>query len=466
MKIPFVPSGQNRSGEGLPAFELQNLYPAMEGEELQSFARQGPALVQVPGASTWATLSAAAIRGLFRFPGAGGGGLFAVNGTNLVSVSSGGSPTTLGTISGTDPIIWDMIRDTVLVCADGKVWFTTGGAPTQVTDADLGTIGAICALDGRLIAARDASDTFVWSNVFAPGTIGSLAFATAEGYGDRLVRPVVYQRNLYLLGERSVEIWGSTGDNDAPFVRVGGAVEPYGCAARHSVATLGEALFFVANNVNDDTPFVMMMTPEGQRVSDIGIETLLRSLSTANLAAVRGMAFRIAGASFYSLTMPGLGTWWLHVESGTWLRRRKGTDTAWIGACCTDAYGRLLVGSDAADGRLYALAKTTYSDAGDTLVRLASCYLPAERPTPIATLLIDAATRGAAGATTASVRLSDDDGQTWRPARTVSLDKSGARAGLSFAWGRLRRPGALLQASVSGDFAVALFNALVNEDST
>src|SRR5690606_19281292 len=93
---------------------------------------------------------------------------------------------------------------------------------------------------------REGSDTFVWSDVFDPSDIGSLAFATAEAYGDRLIRPVVYKRSLFLLGERSLEIWAPTNDNDQPFARLGGAIEDIGLAAKHSVAQHGPLIFFVA----------------------------------------------------------------------------------------------------------------------------------------------------------------------------------------------------------------------------
>jgi hypothetical protein len=463
MKIPFVRQGLNRAAEALPGFELQNLYPALEGQDIQGLARQGPALVQVPGALEWTDTGSSVIRGLFRFPGAAGGLFYVVAGTSLLSIAADKTVATIGTITGADPVQFAMIRDTLLICADGKVWHTTGGAPTQVTDPDLGTIGAIAAMDGRLIAAREASDTFVWSDVFAPGTIAALSFATAEGYGDRLVRPVVYQRQLYLIGERTTEIWGPTGSSTAPFARVGGAVEPFGCPAKYSVAQLGPALFFVAVNADDDTPFVVKLEPEGSRVSDQGIEALLRGLSAANLAAVRGMVFRIAGASFYQLDLPGAGTYWLHIESGVWLRRRKGSDSNWLGGCCADAHGKILVGSSIADGKIFELSALTYTDAGATLSRVATCYLPVERPTPISTLVIDAATAGAAGTPTASVALSVDDGATFRAARTVSLDKPGARAPLSFGWGSVRRPGALAKVTIDGAFRATVFNLLVNE---
>lgn len=466
MKIPFFRANMGRASEALPALELQNLYPAMEGPDFQASARQGPALVQPAGAVEWTDRGSAPIRGLFQFDGAGGGLLYSVCGTALEKIAADKSATSIGTVSGTDPIIWDMIRDTVLLSANGKGYYTTGTTLTEITDPDVGTVGAIAAMDGRAIIARDASDTFVYSNVFAPGTVDSLAFATAEAYGDRLVRPMVYQHQLFLLGERSAEIWVPTGDSDNPFARLGGAVEAVGLTCKYSPAMIGPTLLFVANTKEEKTPFVAKMSPGIERVSDIGIEKKLRALSSSDLALVRGFAYRQNGAGFYQLEIPGAGTWCLHLESGTWFRRRKGTDTLWHSNVFADAYQKTLVGSSSADGKIYELDPTAYTDAGDTIRRIATCYLPAERPTPIETLFIDAMTTGATGTPTASVQISQDDGGNWRPARTINLDKAGARQPLSFAWGAIRRPGALMRATFDGAYGLTLYNALVNEAAT
>lgn len=466
MKIPFVTQGDDRSAQALVPFALQNLHPATNTEQLAAFARQGPALVQVAGATEWTDLGSGVIRGLFQYPSIASSLLLAVHGTDLVKIDASKTPTTIGTITGTDPVMWDMIRGKALINANGAVWHTDGSTLTQVVDADLGTITAIAALDHRLIAARDAGDTFVWSDVLDPDTIGSLSFATAEAYGDQLVRPVVYQRNLFLLGARSVEIWGSTGDSDTPFARIANAVEPFGCPAKHSVAQHGPLIFFVAVAAQDNTPGVVMMTPAMRKISTPAIERLLASLSLANLALVRGFVYRQNGAILYQMDLPGVGTYCYHVDSDTWFRRRKGTDTVWHSACYAHAYAKHLVGSSSADGKIYELDDTVSTDAGDDLVRVAHCYLPAERPTPVETLFVDAGVRGASGTPAATVSLSHDDGENFVTGRTVNLSKAGARAPLSTCWGSIRRPGALAKTEISGDYRVALYNLLVNEAAT
>jgi hypothetical protein len=361
--------------------------------------------------------------------------------------------------------MFDMIRDTVLVCANGAVHTTTGASLTQVTDPDLGTIRAIAAIDGRLLAAREGSDTFVYSDVLSPGVIPTLNFATAEAYGDNLLRIIVYQRNVFLLGQRSTEIWAPTGVSDAPFARLGGAVEPFGIAATHSAALLGPELLFVATDTFSATPFVAMMAPEFSKVSDHRIDALLRSLSTDNLALVRGFAWRQSGQRFYQINLPGLGSWVLHLDSGVWLRRAYGNVTNWHSACYADAYGRHLVGSTT-DGTIREIKAAFTLDAGRKIRRVATAYIAAERPTPIDALVLDGRARDGADPFVADIEISRDDGCNWTAARSVPIDGDRTRAPVTAMWGAVRRPGALVRVTVEGAFRAALYNLLVNEAAT
>lgn len=465
MKIPFVRTDTGRRAEGLPGFELKNLFPA-GGDDLASLARAGPALVQPAGARLWADRSIAGVnRGLFRFPGAAGSKFYAVTGTTLEALDANGAPTALGTITGTDPVFWDMVRGYLLVCANGLVHYTTGGAPTQITDADLGTISSIASMDGRLIALREGSDTFVYSDVLAPGTIGSLSFATSEAFGDDLVRCLVWQRNLYFVNRRSTEIWGATGSSSTPFARIGGAVEPVGSPAKYSPAMIGPDLYMIANSKEDDVPFVAALAPGLEVISDHAIEAKLRALSAADLAAVRGFAWRQRRQSFYGLAFPDGSARVCHLDSRTWFERRTGRTDTWVGACTADAHGKQMVASTRS-GAIYELAEDCYEDAGLPMRRVATAYMPADAPTPLSTLLVDALGVEGPGPYEAIVEISRDDGKTWSAGRKVLFDGAGFRAPLSFGWGAIRRPGAIARVTVEGPYRAGLFNLLANERST
>jgi len=465
VEIPFFTAASERGEDGFTDIRLQNLFPATEPQLLKQLGRRAPSLTDMPGSRRFGNLGADAVRGVFYYPGGGATQMLAVAGTTLSRVDSAGAATSLGTVSGTDRIGWDMIRDITLICADRKVWYLASSSLTQVTDVDLGDVTAIAALNGRLIAARDASDTFVWSDVLTPSTIGSLSFATAEAYGDKLVRPFVHGRRLYLFGERSLELWGTGPSSGSAFARIGDAVEPFGLAAKHSLDAAGPAMCFVA--IDQSGAISVQSFDNGMsRISSPMIDDMLAGLSESDLAAVEGFSFTTRGQTFYQIDLPGVGSYAYHFQSGQWLRRKWAGDVLWRGRCATYAYGKIIAGSRI-DGKLYALEPRLYADDVDgdefPLERVATTFIGARQTTRLSSLALDCGVRGAGVQPLAQIAVSADDGQTWTKERPVELAAQGARSRKARNWAPVRDPGALVRARFTGDHGVALGGLLVNE---
>lgn len=465
MEIPFFPSASERSGRGLPQITLQNLFLAREPELLRQLGRKGPTLIDMPGSRRFGNLGADPVRGVFYYPGAGGTDMLAVHGETISRVTSAGTPTAIGTLPGSDIVGWDMVRDITLVCGGGAVSTIVGSTVTRITDPDLGTISAIAALNGRLIAAREGTDTFVWSDVLAPTSIQSLSFATAEAYGDKLIRPVVHQRRLMLLGAASLEIWQTGPTSGQAFVRLGDAVEPIGLGAKDSVATAGPALCFVAVDRSGSRSVVKFDGGLG-RISDAGVDEMLQALTEAEFAAISGFMFTVAGQTFYQIDLAGFGSWCCHIQSGTWHRRRWGRDTLWRNRVATEAFGRTIVGSRI-DGKLYALEPELWLDDADgaalPIERIATSYIGVRKNTRISSLDLDCGVRGASVAPVAHVAASADDGETWSQERPVALQHKGRRGRKARNWPMARNPGMLVRARFTGEHGVALGSLLVNE---
>lgn len=458
-RVPFVPVSVNRDGDGLPAVTLQNLYPVGGDDALRLFGRQAPALVHAPGTALWATVGDGPIRGLFSYPGAGGSDLYAVSGTKLYRVNSSKSITDLGTITGTDDVVWAMIRDTVLLTANSKAYFTSGSTRTEITDVDLGAPSSVAGLDGRAIFSIVALDTFKWSSIFAPGTIESLAFATAETYGDRLVRALVQDRTLYLFGERSLEIWAPTGDSVAPFRRQAGATRDVGCISAHSVATLPTVIFWV-----NDAPAVFMLSGQLRRISDPGIERLLAQVPTAKRAQIRGDAYQLDGHGFYQLTMPDVGTYTYHVQTDSWHRRLTGIGPLWARKHVTTAFDKVLIGSTE-DGKVFEMAQAHRSDAGVKQERIANAFIPASENGTLASLVVDGfvAQPQAAAQPLAYLSLSQDDGRSWSPERLIALPTTATRRRASYGWGLIEAPGMVVRLRQTEAASATFFGLAVNE---
>ena len=81
-----------------------------------------------------------------------------------------------------------------------------------------GFLGAedVTFLDSRFIVLNPNSDQIQWSGLLST-EFSALGYATAEASSDKLVRIFTQNGQLWLIGERTTEIWHSTGNADQPF---------------------------------------------------------------------------------------------------------------------------------------------------------------------------------------------------------------------------------------------------------
>lgn len=96
-------------------------------------------------------------------------------------------------------------------------------APTSVTHIAF-LDGYILAISGNKLYYSDNPTNTSWS---------ALSFASAEGNPDSILAMAVLQRQIYLLGTVSTEIWEN--DGDTPFSRIPGGYLDAGIAAKYSL---------------------------------------------------------------------------------------------------------------------------------------------------------------------------------------------------------------------------------------
>lgn len=103
-------------------------------------------------------------------------------------------------------------------------------------------------LDGRFILIESNTANVHWCEAMRyhdwPGT----NVAVAQGDPDNLVAMQVINREVWLLGENTTEVWVTTDDPDMPYQRMSGAAMEWGCQAIASPAKLGNHLYWLAKN--------------------------------------------------------------------------------------------------------------------------------------------------------------------------------------------------------------------------
>lgn len=162
------------------------------------------------------------------------------------------------------------------------------------------------AMDGYMIRDnKNESGQFIYSDLYDSTVENSFNFATAEGAPDDVIAVFSHNRNLWLFGEFTTEVWYNVGQKNLPFQRHQGGFFETGIAAPNTPQLLGNSIAWLARDKRGGLRVVMAgkgFLPE--RISTPEIE---QALYEANAFVFNAFAnsFIIEGQEFYALTIPG-----------------------------------------------------------------------------------------------------------------------------------------------------------------
>lgn len=265
MQLPFGLSAYSRANGRLPPVRLVNLFH----EEAPTTAT-GAVLLPRPGIHDEYDLGAD-IRGLSRSDGVFNGDVFAVAGATFYR-----GETSVGTvINDTFDVEWAYTVDGLFVLSGGVVYQYDGTALTATAFPDSAAVASICDLDNFLFAVRQDTGT-IYFRVPGDTTWNALDFFSAEREPDPAIAVRALSDALYVFGSSSVEVFGITGNVDAPVSRIDGLGMSRGVKDKYAIAKLDNTLFFIGEN---NVAYRISGTPV--RVSDNGIEDALNRSSTA-----------------------------------------------------------------------------------------------------------------------------------------------------------------------------------------
>lgn len=168
--------------------------------------------------------------------------LRSVSGETLVSAFS----SALASFVAGTPIIFASNGTYTFMAGGGKINYVDAfGVVTELADADAPTtVTHVAFLDGYILAI-DGTGRFRWSDVVTNTDWSALSFASAEGNPDNIQAMYVVQRQIYLLGTVTTEIWQN--DGDTPFSRIPGGIIDMGCAAKYSPIKRDNSLLWLSH---------------------------------------------------------------------------------------------------------------------------------------------------------------------------------------------------------------------------
>lgn len=373
-RITFIGQSAHYRQRQLGDLRLVNGY----AEVIES--KQGKTVVALrgtPGLKVWTTApGTGAMRGLYL---ASNGVLYLVRGNTFSEVDPVGNVLTRGTLLTTEgPVqMTDNRIDVMLV--DGQYGYALTLATqtfTQLVSPAFSGSTHISFLDGYFVYPILGSQQFGWSDLLST-TFDPLNFSTVDGAPDNLVAQLVAHRELWQFGVWTTELWYSSGDADAPFARMQGGFLHHGCAAPHSPARVGEAVYWLSTNEQGHAMVLQAQGVTPQRISTHPVEEALHGYAVVRDAL--GWGQQQGGHLWYFLTFPTANATWVYdVTTGLWHERgaldpAHGTIGRHRAQVYAFAYGKHLV-ADYEDGRVYELDPLTYAD--DDLPLIFEASLP------------------------------------------------------------------------------------------
>lgn len=215
-------------------------------------------------------------------------------------------------------------------------------------------------LDTYVLANFPGTGDFGYSNVADFKTWDALDFAVTEGIPDNGVALLVNDGKIYIIGERSIEIFYN--DGDTPFARLGQSFVDSGCIAKYTAIFIQGMLYYLDHN----RKFVRMNGTVPQTIST-PFDRVIQELETVEDAFADYI--QADGKMFYVVTFPTENfTLAYDIFSDSWYQwgywnQNNGSYDRFYPNCyayCPE-WGFHIIG-DRFTGKLYKFGKDYYQD--------------------------------------------------------------------------------------------------------
>lgn len=444
--MPAVPLAINAYGRS-QAFQPEVICLNMYVEEDKSGASPDKLMrISRPGLTIWNSLPSN-VRGIFSQDGLFGGGTFAVAGSRLYSMSFG-SETDIAGIGNGDRVRWAANYERLYVLSAFVAFQYEGTFVDGIEMPDLRDVQDIDVLNNfPILLCPDGR--FYW---IEPGSavVDPLNFATAESSPDGAVAVRVLGDEAIIFGRKRGEVWQTTGNDAAPFLRAGGRNFDRGCLSRDAVLLFDNTILWVG-----DDCVVYRFAGVPQRISDHGIEQRLRDRTDLPSACI----VEADGHKFYVLKIPGQGSFAYDAATQQWSEFGSDGETEWKPHCSAQVDDGWLVG-DEGSGSVWLFDPDAAADDGDTIEKVISGTVPLQGLAG----RNDSLSIGAGGNDDFTLQLRWRDGQDEFPSVYEELEvRAPADIASIYRLGQPDQPFRTFELRVTDNVKVRISGALANE---
>lgn len=241
----------------------------------------------------------------------------------------------------------------------------------QITDPAFLGADRVAFIEGWLIFNQPGTRTF-YTTAPVPYTLtfAGAFYALKDSSTDNLVTLFENNREAFLIGERTTEVWYNAGGTNFAFSRLPGIGPQVGCAAKHSIARVGLELAWLGRNEQGENVVVMTQQYSIQRISNHAIENAISSYPLVSDAI--GDCYEDRGHVMYVLTFPTADvTWVFDTTTQSWWQRLSwnsstGTYHRHAGNVFVN-FANLRLWGDYQTGQIHQQDRTFYTDAGNVL---------------------------------------------------------------------------------------------------
>ena len=357
MKTPIL--GQAYVARSVNAADnrMINLFP----EAIPNEGKEAGFLNRAPGLRLLTAVGLGPIRGLWQFEGF----MYVVSGNTLYKLDSSYNATVLGTIAGTGLVSMSDNGTQLFIAANGPgyIYNSSTNVFAPISDPDYPGAVTVSYLDGYFIFNEPNSQK-VWITSLLDGTqVDPLDFASAEGSPDGLVAVIVNNREAWLFGTNSIEVWYDAGTPDFPLARIQGASNEIGCVAPYSVAKLDNSVFWLGQDARGRGIVYRNSGYSGIRASNHSIEWQIQQYG--DLSNAIAYTYQQDGHNFYVLTFPTVQKTWVYdVVTQSWHERAGWSNGNFVRyrPNCQVTFNNEVILGDYENGNLYAYDLEVYAD--------------------------------------------------------------------------------------------------------
>ncbi|RQS63837.1 hypothetical protein [Burkholderia sp. Bp8984] len=260
------------------------------------------------------------------------------------------------------------------VIVDGTYGYTYNIATrkfAQITDPNFQGASRVAYIDGWWIFNKPGTQTFYTNQPIYSTTFNGLYFALKDGASDNLVTLIENKEMLWLIGDKTTEIWYDAGGQYFPFARIEGTLLQVGCKAQHSVARFGfqgqEGLIWFGRSERGENVIIRTRGFMDETISTPAFSAEVSQYPTT--ADAIGYTYQEDTHEFYVLIFPSADTCWCYDGQSGLLHKRLSYDPyaqqfhRHRSNCFMNFMGMRIVG-DYQNGALYQLTRNAYTDAG------------------------------------------------------------------------------------------------------